>query len=421
MTTVHAARRGFRRVVTIQPGGKWPEQDASGTAMNLPHYAWAHISNRAAPGSGNDVWVSYTGPFGTVDKADRLVPAGEWMTEQVAGPGDDLATGLHLVNLGAVAADVLVILSKNPIHFDMAQLYPPGTAGGVVTIDDAVGTTAQLAVTANGQTVAAPTTNMDGAIVTVNTAGFTGGALSAIFELSDDGGATWYPTLGQRMDSNVASATPSQNTATQLAYLIDTPGATNLRVRVTAFTAGGTSPTIRITPSSAPMAPQTVGAVVTNSAGFAVAVVTAADALANQVVLGAGAFGFAYNGATWDRLRTPNVFKRGGLNGAGNVWTPASGKKFRLMRAYLYIGGGATMAAAAFNAITLTDGGTTIPLAGFDVYVPNAVPASPSPPIQIALDFGNGYLSTAANNILAVVMSALATGFLDIGVWGTEE
>src|SRR5438105_5547002 len=59
--------------------------------------------------------------------------------------------------------------------------------------------------------------------------------------------------------------------------------------------------------------------------------------LANAVDSTSNAFcvaGFGFNGAFWDRLRTPNKFNHALATAAGNtaVWTPAAGKKFRLMR-----------------------------------------------------------------------------------------
>lgn len=115
-----------------------------------------------------------------------------------------------------------------------------------------------------------------------------------------------------------------------------------------------------------------------------------------------------YTGAgSMVRQRTPTVFKT--LNAVvvtseTTIWTPAAGKKFRLMGFYLAQG-------VATGAITLRDNtaGTTI------LIVPqNTVGvASASPPL------GNGILSAAANNVLTAqgASTETLTGF----VFGTEE
>lgn len=96
--------RPFRRVVTIQPGGLWPEQEAT---ANIPHFAWMRFANRGAPGSGNDIWVSLLGPFKPGDKPDQIIYAGTEATSNVEPASDTL----HLWNVGASAVDVEVELS----------------------------------------------------------------------------------------------------------------------------------------------------------------------------------------------------------------------------------------------------------------------------------------------------------------------
>ena len=150
------------------------------------------------------------------------------------------------------------------------------------------------------------------------------------------------------------------------------------------------------------------------------------DTIDNQNVVGPGNLstlskGMAWNGATWDRLRTPNVFKTVSTAAAGNtaLWTPAAGLKFRLMRVHMSITSNAAAAAAAVLLSQLLDGATFfgisdnnyIPLAGVIQQHQNFV-----------FDLGNGYLSAAANNVLNINLSfALTAGILDVTVAGTEE
>lgn len=117
--------------------------------------------------------------------------------------------------------------------------------------------------------------------------------------------------------------------------------------------------------------------------------------------------GYLYRGdATWDRPRTPVVFKViNNAIGAGadsTIWTPAAGKKFRVM--------GFSFTSSVATDVLLKDntGGTVIYRQNFPAAVPFALPS-----------LGNGILSTAANNVLAASM--VAAGTLTGLVWGTEE
>lgn len=134
---------------------------------------------------------------------------------------------------------------------------------------------------------------------------------------------------------------------------------------------------------------------------------TAADAIVATAPNEALDFPMIFNGATWDRLRTPSVFKVVAL-GAGTtettIWTPAAGKRFRLQ--------GFVLTAGAASTLTFKDntGGTTIFAArgGLDV-----------PIVLGAAQIGNGILSGAINRVLTVTRGTSAT--LDGVVWGTEE
>jgi hypothetical protein len=115
-----------------------------------------------------------------------------------------------------------------------------------------------------------------------------------------------------------------------------------------------------------------------------------------------------YNGATLDRQRTPNVFKpiapTAVAAGTGiTIWTPAAGKKVRLMGYCLSV----TVAADVIfgdNAV-----GTVIFRTG--ILAANNAHEAPS--------LGNGVLSSAANNVLKLDVSA--SGTVQGVCWGTEE
>jgi hypothetical protein len=128
-------------------------------------------------------------------------------------------------------------------------------------------------------------------------------------------------------------------------------------------------------------------------------------------------------------LRTPNVFKTASVSAAttGNsaVWTPTSGKKFRLMRFQITAQG---LAATATGVVTVSfqDATTGITIGTYDVDVP-AVANVVSGVTNISgawIDLGNGFLSAAANNVLNFNISAAGAGTVGtyrINVCGTEE
>lgn len=135
-----------------------------------------------------------------------------------------------------------------------------------------------------------------------------------------------------------------------------------------------------------------------------------------------------FNGATWDRLRTPVIFKTATVaaTAAGNtaVWTPTAGKKFRLMRFNISAQGLAATATAAVT-VSFQDAAAAMPIA-FDVDVPAvAGVVSGITPVSGGLnDYGNGILSAAANNVLNFNISAAGAGTVGtyrINVVGTEE
>lgn len=113
----------------------------------------------------------------------------------------------------------------------------------------------------------------------------------------------------------------------------------------------------------------------------------------------------AFNGATMDLARTPNVFKpvaQAAATAETTIWTPASGKKFRLQRLTLTVG--------AQTVLTFKDNtaGTTILVIELAANTP------------LTIDLGAiGILSGAADRVLTVTRATSAT--LNGFVAGTEE
>jgi hypothetical protein len=147
-----------------------------------------------------------------------------------------------------------------------------------------------------------------------------------------------------------------------------------------------------------------------------------ADALTTASITAAPAFYF--NGASWDKARTPVIFKTVSTAalGATVIWTPTSAKKFRLMRYQIEVQEGSTLAVGGNEALTFLDNVTTIGFA-HDVFVPAIALVTNGVLYQSNwIDLGNGILSAAANNALSINLgTACATGGVRVNVCGTEE
>jgi hypothetical protein len=130
------------------------------------------------------------------------------------------------------------------------------------------------------------------------------------------------------------------------------------------------------------------------------------------------------DGSLWQSVRTPSIFKTVTATAVGNttVWTPAAGKKFRLMRYRIEITNNASLAAAGIETIQLTDGAGGTVIDAFSAFVNNAAATIMGAYTSEWMDLGNGYLSAAANNLLVVNLgTALATGVVRVTAVGTEE
>jgi len=128
----------------------------------------------------------------------------------------------------------------------------------------------------------------------------------------------------------------------------------------------------------------------------------------------------ALNTNTVQVVRTPTTFKSAAANTAAAtaIWTPAGGKKFRLLGGVI-TSASAALAAAALTTLTLLDGAAAITLA-FDIWIPVA-PVNTTPCIAFTLG-PNGYLSSTADNVLNATLTAnLLSGQIRVTVWGTEE
>ena len=132
-----------------------------------------------------------------------------------------------------------------------------------------------------------------------------------------------------------------------------------------------------------------------------------ADAAANPTTSMIGANLLGYNGATWDRVRVQAF--RVDLNAVtitaiATLWTPTSGKKFRLM--------GGSISVSAASSVLFEDNS-----AGAGNFVWRTPKLSADTPYNF--DLGNGKLSATINNVLKGTASAAAT--ITGTLYGVEE
>jgi len=120
----------------------------------------------------------------------------------------------------------------------------------------------------------------------------------------------------------------------------------------------------------------------------------------------------------FDFQKTPTIWKYNNLTNDGDIWTPATGKKFRLMGGIITIAG-AALAVAAINTLDILDEAAII--MRLQIWCPLAAAATDT--IIIPFSFpGNGYLSAAINQDLKLDINAPITqGSIAFNVWGCEE
>lgn len=249
------------------------------------------------------------------------------------------------------------------------------------------------------------------------------GTATLTFESSQDN-VTFSSIIGQNLliqGSMPTTLTTSGQTRFSVA------GFKYFRARISAFTSG----TVTVigyasvgTPFQIPLS-YAAGSVDTNSASGNVQVVsnyalnfdgtswarqgtlqTGADASTGQRQIGAGVF--LFNGSTYDRFRGTKVYKYQEYNtllnaGTFTVWTPTSGKKFRLM--------GISISSSVAARLLVRDG------AGGTVMLYFQVGAADTK----VYNLDQGFVSATANNVLEILNSTGGTVDARVTAWGTEE
>lgn len=139
----------------------------------------------------------------------------------------------------------------------------------------------------------------------------------------------------------------------------------------------------------------------------AIAGAAIADATANPTTGAFAVYLMGYNGATWDRMRV-QAFRVDvstvAIGSIATVWTPATGKKFRL------IGGSISVSAAVSVLFEDNSAGA----GNFIWRTPKLLADTP-----YDFDLGNGKLSATINNVLKATGSGAAN--LIGTLYGVEE
>jgi hypothetical protein len=125
---------------------------------------------------------------------------------------------------------------------------------------------------------------------------------------------------------------------------------------------------------------------------------------------------------TPQQAHAPDTFNTIQASAAGNtvVWTPATGKRFRLLKVWIQPQTDSTLPADADLFVELRDRSVPIGVTT-SFYILKKFDGTEFPPFE--QDLGPiGYLSTAVNNLLQVHLSAaLSSGGFRVNVMGTEE
>jgi hypothetical protein len=122
---------------------------------------------------------------------------------------------------------------------------------------------------------------------------------------------------------------------------------------------------------------------------------------------------------TYENQRTPSKFVTIALSASGNTlcWTPAAGKRFRILGGFLTVGD-AVLAAAGPITVSISDAGVTTNIT-WRIYLGTSPMVNPLPPLNLG---PNGYLSTGVGNSAGALLSAaLSSGSMQLTLWGTEE
>lgn len=253
-----------------------------------------------------------------------------------------------------------------------------------------------------------------------------GGSSTVTWQVSNDG-INWVQLPLTQSTMGTGSAMVPAFSATSTGMWTGPVIGRYFRLNVTGIASGTTSGVVEF--FSVPLVPSVSGVVAAISGNYgggstvSVASGTPSDAASNSASTGVVVFPAGYNGSQWDRLRVPTVFKTATATASGDtaLWTPAAGKKFRLMRYRIEVTNDAATSGGADIDVVLRDA-TTATAAAMSLYVPAVSGTALGAASTGWVDLGNGILSAANNNVLNINLSAaLTAGKVRVVACGTEE
>lgn len=220
------------------------------------------------------------------------------------------------------------------------------------------------------------------------------GTATVITEGSVDG-TSWDAVGGYGLVSgfiNIQNSAFSSNNRAR--YYI--AGLRYFRARISSYTSGTVDIQAECTSATLPYLPATIN--------------TNADAAGLGYYSVNSSYNYGFAGASFDRVRVGKTYKYiEYLNlptaTATTIWTPSAGKKFRLM--------GVQFGASAAAQCALRDG-TAGSGTAFHMFKVGGADTKD-------FSFGNGYLSSAANNVLEIYNVTGSTVSVWVTAWGTEE
>lgn len=321
--------------------------------------------------------------------------------------------------------DAASALSKITDGTNTAAVYAADAGSNGQVVGGGV-KTVTLTVTANGPTAAIDVSNAS--VVSLQFTA-TGSGATFAWQQSHDGAA--WTAFSMTPSSNVSTFTTAATATVGVLWTGPKLGK-YFRLNVTG-TVTGTYTVVVAAHSLALPATQpiyiagnasTLATSVSSLSGISTGTsVTNSDAMGLNSTPGLASFPFVFTGGSWDRSRVPLVAKSATATASGDtaLWTPAAGKKVRLMRYKVEVTGNASTTGGAVIDVVLRDA-TTALAASCSLYVPSAAGTSLGSYSTGWVDLGQGVLSAAANNVLNINLSAaLTTGKVRVVCAGTEE
>lgn len=271
---------GFTDNSSLVIGAGFIYDDVAGVALTENDIAAARINaNRGLVIVGEDEttrgrrWTIKPASTPAVDTDTALVvdflPGHTWVGANNLAKAEDAVHGSGDVGIMALAvrADTPASSGANGDYVTLTE-DSTGYLRAVAKNEQLAATTGSI--TANsGQTVSVSTVGYAGVLVAVNG---TYNTVNDAFELSFDGGTTWTPVQAVRTDSSTAETTTGNLTNQTRAWDVYLGGATNFRVRNTAWTSG--TQTVTLIPIAISQDPVMTGTITLGTGAAVIGAVT---------------------------------------------------------------------------------------------------------------------------------------------------